>query len=82
MSNKSSWPVIWNDDAEEINRLKEDASRTKNWKRWGPYLSERQWGTVREDYSENGEWYADKNIITYFLIYYFIFLFCKFGPIN
>ena len=27
-----------------------------NWKRWGPYLSERQWGTVREDYSENGEW--------------------------
>src|SRR5688572_14057212 len=25
------------------------------WKRWGPYLSERQWGTVREDYSENGD---------------------------
>lgn len=24
------------------------------WRRWGPYLSERQWGTVREDYSENG----------------------------
>jgi hypothetical protein len=24
------------------------------WKKWGPYLSERQWGTVREDYSENG----------------------------
>lgn len=32
-----------------------DASRTRqvNWQRWGPYLSERQWGTVREDYSEN-----------------------------
>ncbi|CAM4398808.1 MGH1-like glycoside hydrolase domain-containing protein [Zobellia nedashkovskayae] len=27
----------------------------KNWKRWGPYLAERQWGTVREDYSVNGE---------------------------
>lgn len=39
---------------EEI-RLKEDADRVKNWKRWGPYLSERQWGTVREDYSGNGD---------------------------
>ncbi|MEN3322699.1 glucosidase [Mariniflexile soesokkakense] len=27
----------------------------KNWKKWGPYLAERQWGTVREDYSEHGE---------------------------
>ncbi|HZP60567.1 MAG TPA: hypothetical protein VFB27_09615 [Opitutaceae bacterium] len=36
-------------------RLAEDAQRTKNWKRWGPYLSERQWGTVREDYSADGE---------------------------
>jgi hypothetical protein len=35
-------------------RLAEDASREKNWKRWGPYLSERQWGTVREDYSPQG----------------------------
>src|SRR5258706_175479 len=38
----------------ELNRLQEDATRQKNWKRWGPYLSERQWGTVREDYSEYG----------------------------
>jgi len=38
----------------EENRLEEDASRRRNWKRWGPYLSERQWGTVREDYSEYG----------------------------
>src|SRR6266699_3395323 len=38
----------------EESRLKEDASRLKNWKRWGPYLAERQWGTVREDYSEYG----------------------------
>ncbi len=38
----------------ESQRLEEDAARLKNWKRWGPYLSERQWGTVREDYSEGG----------------------------
>src|SRR2546428_11673366 len=38
----------------EEQRLAEDARREKNWKRWGPYLSERQWGTVREDYSEWG----------------------------
>ena len=36
-------------------RLAEDARRERNWKRWGPYLSERQWGTVREDYSPDGE---------------------------
>jgi hypothetical protein len=40
-------------DPESV-RLQEDASRTRNWKRWGPYLSERQWGTVREDYSADG----------------------------
>src|SRR6266542_3269411 len=38
----------------EAARLAEDARREKNWKRWGPYLSERQWGTVREDYSPSG----------------------------
>src|SRR5947209_16990743 len=38
----------------EAIRLEEDAQRTKNWKRWGPYLSERAWGTVREDYSSYG----------------------------
>jgi hypothetical protein len=38
----------------EMNRLREDAQRIKNWKRWGPYLSARQWGTVREDYSADG----------------------------
>ncbi|HTL27948.1 MAG TPA: hypothetical protein VL282_01955 [Tepidisphaeraceae bacterium] len=40
--------------AEQV-RLEEDASRAKNWKRWGPYLSERQWATVREDYSADGD---------------------------
>jgi len=38
----------------EHARLLEDAARTMNWKRWGPYLSDRQWGTVREDYSADG----------------------------
>lgn len=42
-------------DSAEVNRLKEDRARQRNWKRWGPYLSERQWGTVREDYSSNGD---------------------------
>ena len=39
--------------AEKV-RLAEDGRREKNWKRWGPYLAERQWGTVREDYSVHG----------------------------
>jgi hypothetical protein len=38
----------------ETARLEQDARRERNWKRWGPYLSERQWGTVREDYSGDG----------------------------
>ncbi len=41
------------EDAERA-RLAEDARREKNWKRWGTYLAERQWGTVREDYSADG----------------------------
>jgi hypothetical protein len=38
----------------EEQRLDEARNRTKHWKRWGPYLSERAWGTVREDYSPYG----------------------------
>jgi hypothetical protein len=38
----------------ERQRLGEDAIRKQHWKRWGPYLSERAWGTVREDYSPHG----------------------------
>ncbi len=38
----------------EDRRLEESRHRQKHWKRWGPYLSERAWGTVREDYSEHG----------------------------
>ena len=45
--------------AAEATRLKQDSDKTGknvNWKRWGPYLSERQWATVREDYSKDGSW--------------------------
>src|SRR5215216_2158754 len=38
----------------EQQRLEEDAQREQHWKRWGPYISERAWGTVREDYSPHG----------------------------
>ncbi|WP_437671976.1 MGH1-like glycoside hydrolase domain-containing protein [Sorangium sp. So ce131] len=39
----------------EHDRLEQDEHRQTYWKRWGPYLSERQWGTVREDYSAYGD---------------------------
>src|SRR5512143_595316 len=38
----------------EEQRLEEARLGVANWRRWGPYLSERQWGTVREDYSPDG----------------------------
>src|SRR5215470_6265244 len=44
----------------EQQRLDQAARREVHWKRWGPYVSERQWGTVREDYS------ADSNAWGYF----------------
>ncbi|RAO66792.1 uncharacterized protein BHQ10_002804 [Talaromyces amestolkiae] len=40
---------------DEERRLKEDRERKRYWKKWGPYVAERQWATVREDYSENGD---------------------------
>ena len=39
----------------EQSRLREEARGEQPWQLWGPYLSERQWGTVREDYSPNGD---------------------------
>lgn len=41
-------------ETDEEKRLEEDRAQQKHWRRWGPYLSERQWGTVREDYSAHG----------------------------
>jgi hypothetical protein len=38
----------------EADRLREARDQNVPWKKWGPYLSERQWGTVREDYSDDG----------------------------
>ena len=46
-------PVIV--DVAEQKRLNEAREAQVPWKKWGPYLSERQWGTVREDYSDNGD---------------------------
>ena len=42
-------------DVTEQNRLNDARKAGIPWKKWGPYLSERQWGTVREDYSSNGD---------------------------
>src|SRR6266481_1452971 len=39
----------------EHRRLEEARTKAAQWKKWGPYLSERQWGTVREDYSDSGD---------------------------
>jgi hypothetical protein len=44
-----------NDPGVELGRLQEEREGRAPWKKWGPYLSERQWGTVREDYSPNGD---------------------------
>jgi len=43
------------DEVKEQKRLTEAREQGVPWKKWGPYLSERQWGTVREDYSPNGD---------------------------
>src|SRR5437660_1008972 len=41
-------------ETNEQRRLNESREKEIPWKKWGPYLSERQWGTVREDYSQDG----------------------------
>jgi hypothetical protein len=43
----------------ERERVSAQAGGKQAWRRWGPYLSERQWGTVREDYSPHGEAWED-----------------------
>ena len=44
-----------NPEGAERLRLTEAREGKAAWKKWGPYLSERQWGTVREDYRQNGD---------------------------
>src|SRR5271165_2634624 len=51
----SEKPTIDPPKTAEGSRLAEARDQGTPWKQWGPYLSERQWGTVREDYSENGD---------------------------
>ncbi len=46
--------TAWTALTAEQHRLQENKNRLQNWSAWGPYVSERQWGTVREDYSPNG----------------------------
>jgi len=41
--------------SQEATRLKDARNAKAPWRKWGPYLSERQWGTVREDYSPGGD---------------------------
>ncbi|MGD0445668.1 MAG: glucosidase [Edaphobacter sp.] len=47
--------VVTDSQKAEYNRLDEARGKGVPWAKWGPYLSERQWGTVREDYSQNGD---------------------------
>lgn len=49
---KAAPPTIANPESQ---RLQETAQRRRHWQHWGPYLAERQWATVREDYSPNGD---------------------------
>ena len=53
VSRKKSSPLSYVEVTEQ-KRLNEAREKGVAWKKWGPYLSERQWGTVREDYSQDG----------------------------
>src|ERR1700750_1034855 len=48
-------PTMVYTETKEQKRLNDAREAGTPWKKWGPYLSERQWGTVREDYSESGD---------------------------
>jgi hypothetical protein len=52
--NPTQQPQIAYVETKEQRRLNESREKGIPWKKWGPYLSERQWGTVREDYSRDG----------------------------
>lgn len=54
---QSDGTTLWREQPAECRRLEVDKKDPdRRWREWGPYLSERQWGTVREDYSDNGSW--------------------------
>src|SRR5271167_4064578 len=48
-------PPLSRKESTEQRRLTDTPELSTSWKKWGPYLSERQWGTVREDYSQSGD---------------------------
>jgi hypothetical protein len=52
---RSGSPRLQKSESREETRLREARVSGVPWRKWGPYLSERQWGTVREDYSSNGD---------------------------
>jgi hypothetical protein len=52
---KKQKKTVSGESSAEVRRLEEEKEKNVRWKKWGPYLSERQWGTVREDYSQNGD---------------------------
>src|SRR5271157_3473576 len=52
-SDQASTPLNYVEVTEQ-KRLNDTRENAIPWKKWGPYLSERQWGTVREDYSKDG----------------------------
>src|SRR5262245_26448393 len=54
MSLNGAYKTQGGPSAEKL-RMADDKAGRQNWRRWGPYVSERQWGTVREDYTSNGE---------------------------
>jgi hypothetical protein len=53
MTMKQTSPITYVETSEQ-KRLNDARETGTPWKKWGPYLSERQWGTVREDYSSDG----------------------------
>ncbi|MCA8908924.1 MAG: glucosidase, partial [Rhodospirillaceae bacterium] len=55
----ANWTMAPGTRPAERQRLEQDAAGQARWKFWGPYLSERQWGTVREDYSAGGDAWDD-----------------------
>lgn len=48
-------PYLYRQEGEEITRLIEEEDAEADWKKWGPFLSDREWGTLREDYSKDGQ---------------------------
>ena len=63
----------WKSLPEESKRLEEDKNDPDQaWREWGPFLSERQWGTVREDYSKDGAWFVLFTFCFCFFVFFFV----------